>query len=94
MRLANNKPKLGFLNPLLYNKLLSGFYNDITTGNNNCCQKQQWCCGRSHGFNATWGWDPVTGLGSLDFSKFLNFIADYPNHNEGSPKTTVNSNGH
>jgi tripeptidyl-peptidase-1 len=35
-RLSQNKPPLGFLNPLLYSKLSSGF-NDITVGSNPGC---------------------------------------------------------
>lgn len=35
-RLAKNLPPLGFLNPLLYSKGVSGF-NDITEGNNVGC---------------------------------------------------------
>ncbi|GJE84527.1 tripeptidyl peptidase A [Phanerochaete sordida] len=56
-RLRAGKPPLGFLNPLIYS-LKSGF-NDITTGNNPGCGTQ--------GFNATKGWDPVTGLGTPNF---------------------------
>ncbi|KAG6844454.1 hypothetical protein H0H87_006874 [Tephrocybe sp. NHM501043] len=48
-RLSKKKSPLGFLNPLLYTKGLSGF-NDITEGNNPGCGTQ--------GFNATVGWDP------------------------------------
>jgi tripeptidyl-peptidase-1 len=82
MRLANNKPKLGFLNPLLYNKLLAPFFEDIVEGNNRCCMSSQWCC--EDGFDASEGWDPVTGLGTLNWKKFLSFIKDYPNHHRTS----------
>ncbi|KAJ7437142.1 peptidase S8/S53 domain-containing protein [Mycena galericulata] len=47
-RLKKGLPSLGFLNPLLYSKALSGL-NDITTGNNPGCGTE--------GFNATKGWD-------------------------------------
>lgn len=61
---------LGFLNPTLYARgNESGLFNDITSGNNNCCTytgtnpSGASCC--ASGFSATVGWDPVTGLGSI-----------------------------
>jgi len=65
-RLASGKPVLGFLNPLLYSKGVPGF-NDIDVGNNPGCG--------TLGFNATKGWDPVTGLGTPDFGKLKDLIA-------------------
>lgn len=64
-RLSKGKAPLGFLNPLLYSKGISGF-NDITAGNNPGCG--------TPGFNATAGWDPVTGLGTPNFGKLLELI--------------------
>ncbi|KAG5653561.1 hypothetical protein H0H81_012250 [Sphagnurus paluster] len=64
-RLAKGKPTLGFLNPLLYTKGLTGF-NDITQGNNPGCG--------TPGFNATEGWDPITGLGTPDFGKLKSLL--------------------
>tara|TARA_Y100001970_G_C14246097_1_gene868353 strand:+ start:3012 stop:4583 length:1572 start_codon:yes stop_codon:yes gene_type:complete len=61
------KPKLGFLNPLLY-KMWSDdrtIFTDITKGNNWCTEMQ--CCSPNLGFEATKGWDPVTGLGTPNF---------------------------
>ncbi|KAG6910769.1 hypothetical protein DXG01_007656 [Tephrocybe rancida] len=49
VRLGNGLPPLGFLNPLLYTKGLTGF-NDVTIGHNSGCG--------TTGFNATVGWDP------------------------------------
>ena len=54
-------------------------FNDITSGNNKCgCEQASLagavavavavCC--PTGFDATEGWDPVTGLGSVNFEKF------------------------
>ncbi|KAK7062335.1 Tripeptidyl-peptidase sed2 [Favolaschia claudopus] len=54
-RLRKGLPSLGFLNPLFYSKAAAGF-NDITVGNNPGCG--------TPGFNATEGWDAVTGLGT------------------------------
>ncbi|KAI0644036.1 family S53 protease [Trametes meyenii] len=57
--LAQNRPSLGFLNPLLYSLAGGPAFTDITSGNNPGC--------RTDGFPATQGWDPVTGLGTLNF---------------------------
>ncbi|KAH9025825.1 peptidase S8/S53 domain-containing protein [Lactarius hengduanensis] len=67
-RLANNKPPLGFLNPWLYGRALrlQGI-NDITSGSNPGCG--------TDGFFAIDGWDPVTGLGTLDFEALLDIVA-------------------
>ncbi|ETW85386.1 serine protease S53 [Heterobasidion irregulare TC 32-1] len=61
LRLANGKPPLGFLNPMLYSTGLPGF-TDILSGNNPGCG--------TPGFYATIGWDAVTGLGTPDFSLY------------------------
>jgi subtilase family serine protease len=62
---------LGWLNPSIYHSNGSFVLNDITSGNNRCTASAKACC--SMGFNATAGWDPVTGFGSVDFSKFLSY---------------------
>ncbi|KAF5359013.1 hypothetical protein D9758_004874 [Tetrapyrgos nigripes] len=64
-RIAAGLPSLGFLNPLLYKKGLHAF-NDITIGNNPGC--------KTDGFNATVGWDPVTGLGTPNFKKLKDVV--------------------
>ncbi|KAF7302072.1 Peptidase S53 domain-containing protein [Mycena indigotica] len=61
-RLAAGQPSLGFLNPLLYKHRGHGF-TDVTSGNNPGCG--------TAGFNATAGWDPVTGLGTPQFRELL-----------------------
>ena len=59
-RLAAGKGPVGWANPFLYAKGAS-FVNDITIGNNKFpCTK---------GFYATVGWDPTTGLGSVDYGR-------------------------
>lgn len=57
---------LGWLNPALYQHH-EAFVKDVTDGRNNCTCLET-CC--SEGFEATAGWDPASGLGSLDFVKF------------------------
>ncbi|KAJ7068722.1 subtilisin-like protein [Mycena amicta] len=64
-RLAAGRPALGFLNPLLYT-LRRTAWTDITAGNNPGCG--------TPGFNATVGWDPVTGLGTPNFRELLKMV--------------------
>jgi len=65
---------LGFLNPVLYamQSTAPSVYNDIVGGNNRCAagipEDGINCC--AFGFNATQGWDPLTGLGSINFADF------------------------
>ncbi|KIJ69790.1 hypothetical protein HYDPIDRAFT_77750 [Hydnomerulius pinastri MD-312] len=59
-RINAKKAPLGFLNPWLYSEGYTGL-NDITEGNNPGCGTE--------GFNATTGWDAVTGLGTPNFEK-------------------------
>lgn len=69
-RLADGKSSLGYLNPALY-AYSSSFTNDITSGNNKCGagngQNKYTCC--SQGYYAAPGWDPASGLGSVNFGK-------------------------
>ena len=65
-RLKANKSSIGWLNPSLY--LYSDlFTNDVISGNNLCVATGV-CC--PFGFYATKGWDPTTGLGSINYEKF------------------------
>ena len=70
---GRGKPRLGFVNPLLY-KMLNTF-TDITMGNNYCTEYQ--CCSREYGYTATKGWDPVTGLGSPNLGKMIEWLNTY-----------------
>lgn len=73
-RLAQGMPRMGFLNPWLYGNGRSGL-TDIIHG------RSSGCAGYSNGFltpqvpgagwNATEGWDAVTGLGTPSFQKLL-----------------------
>ncbi|KAF8256738.1 subtilisin-like protein [Lactarius quietus] len=64
-RISNGRRPLGFLNPWLYGGGLAGL-NDITRGSNPGCN--------TPGFAAMPGWDPVTGLGTLDFVNLLEIL--------------------
>jgi tripeptidyl-peptidase-1 len=84
-RLRAGKPALGFLNPLLYS-LGSKALNDITAGGSVGCdginpQTGQPVPGASiipgaH-WNATEGWDPVTGLGTPNFEDLKKLVLSY-----------------
>ena len=50
-------------------------FNDITTGNNPGCG--------TPGFNATQGWDPVTGLGTPNFEKLRALVTGEFAHFQG-----------
>ncbi|KAH9175813.1 subtilisin-like protein [Lactarius sanguifluus] len=65
-RISNGKAPLGFLNILLYGVCLESL-NDITSGSNPGCN--------TDGFSAVPGWDPVTGLGSLDFERLVAILS-------------------
>ncbi|RAL12861.1 S53 family peptidase [Aspergillus homomorphus CBS 101889] len=79
-RLRAGLPVLGFLNPWLYGAATEGEgFNDITQGGSLGCDGRNRFGGTPNGspvvpfasWNATEGWDPVTGLGSPDFGKLL-----------------------
>jgi len=88
LRMKRELPKLGFLNPLLYNKVLAHAYNDILTGNNTCCSGDRgMCC--PHGWYTAPGWDPVTGLGTPNIGKWLDILlTDFT-----SPEESLQSHG-
>ena len=65
-RMRIGKGSVGFVHPALY-KHASKFINDVVGGNNKCTQNGQICC--SQGFYATPGWDPASGLGSINYGK-------------------------
>jgi tripeptidyl-peptidase-1 len=80
MRFTAGKGPIGFLNPNLYSLggQSSSVFNDITVGENNCCAGNpgsQVCC--QYGFNATTGWDPLTGWGSINFPAFSKAFAAF-----------------
>lgn len=72
---VGSKP-LGFLNPWLY-KVAAPALNDIVNGGSTGCTGEDIYSGLPAplvpyaSWNATKGWDPVTGLGTPDFTKLL-----------------------
>ena len=67
-RIEAGKGPIGFLNPTFYAN--HDAFNDITVGNNPGCH--------TGGFNATPGWDPVTGLGTPNFEKLKEVFLNLP----------------
>lgn len=72
-RLKAGKSSLGWINPSLY-ALKDSYTRDITDGSNNCVASATVCC--SQGYHAVAGWDPVTGLGSVNFTKLEESLLD------------------
>jgi hypothetical protein len=64
-RIAAGKGSLGWVNPALYEHSAK-FVNDVTAGGNHCAADGL-CC--PQGFYAAPGWDPATGLGTVDYGK-------------------------
>jgi len=69
-RIAAGKGPVGFINPAIYSDTFAQAFNDITSGNNPGCG--------TDGFNATKGWDPVTGVGTPNFKKLLPLFLELP----------------
>lgn len=74
-RLQDGKGPIGFLNIILYDSYKK-WANDITVGDNSCSGTSRPHCCDGRGFTATNGWDPVTGLGSVNFSSFSSFLTN------------------
>ncbi|KAH8990283.1 subtilisin-like protein [Lactarius akahatsu] len=64
-QISQGRHPLGFLNPWLYGIARAGL-TDITSGSNPGCN--------TDGFSAIEGWDPVTGLGSLNFKRLQHIL--------------------
>ncbi len=74
--LDNKKTKAGFINPLLYylQDNCENCFRDITDGYNWCTEDQ--CCDNKtdYGFSAAKGYDPVSGLGTLNIGSILDYL--------------------
>jgi tripeptidyl-peptidase I len=60
-RIAAGKSAGGFINPTIYAN--PSAFNDIVTGGNQGCG--------TPGFTSVPGWDPVTGLGTPNYTRLL-----------------------
>ncbi|KAK4157169.1 peptidase-like protein [Chaetomidium leptoderma] len=82
-RLAQGRPPLGFLNPWLYSDEVArrGGLTDIVHGGSTGCTGKDMYSGLPTpvvpyaSWNATPGWDPVTGLGTPVFDRLLELSA-------------------
>jgi len=89
-RVSSGLPTLGFLNPWIYSVGKFGL-NDITTGAGTGCNG----LGRFNispngspvipgaAWNATEGWDPVTGYGTPDFGKLMKLSTPWVANSDG-----------
>lgn len=68
-RAAQGKKPLGFINPMLYKAPANAFI-DIVKGNNYATE----ACVNEYGYTTTVGWDPVTGLGTPNWSGLYNYV--------------------
>ncbi|KAF8862998.1 subtilisin-like protein [Acephala macrosclerotiorum] len=84
-RLRAGKPALGFINPALYAIGYTAL-NDITGGGSVGCNGINGQTGATFvgagvvpyaSWNATVGWDPVTGLGTPNFPKLLKLVLSF-----------------
>jgi uncharacterized protein (TIGR03437 family) len=75
LAINGQKPGLGNINPRLYQlaQTTTGVFHDITAGSNvvPCKAGTAGCTSDRYGYNATPGYDPVTGLGSLNVANFV-----------------------
>jgi tripeptidyl-peptidase I len=74
-RIGAGKPSLGWLNPLLYSHPEA--FTDIVDGSNPGCAVMPSTGYLGTGFDATDGWDPVTGLGTPVFAKLKALVEQY-----------------
>lgn len=80
-RLQAGRPPLGFLNPWIYDEALKDAFTDITAGGSLGCTGHDLFSDLptpkvpGAGWNATEGWDPVTGLGTPLFDRLLELAA-------------------
>lgn len=80
-RIKSGQKPLGFLNPWLYSDAVDGGLTDIVLGGSKGCTGRDIYSGLpapyvpGAGWNATKGWDPVTGLGTPLFDVLLEKVA-------------------
>ncbi|KAK4163776.1 peptidase S8/S53 domain-containing protein [Cladorrhinum sp. PSN259] len=68
-RRSQGQKPLGFLNPWLYAN--PNVFTDITAGSSTGCRSRPEFNRQAAAWNATAGWDPVTGLGTPKFAEML-----------------------
>lgn len=89
-KLQSGSPPLGFLNPWLYLYAYPALNDIIEGGSRGCTGKDMYTGVKTPyvpyaSWNATAGWDPVTGLGTPDFQKLLGMaMASFDRHGRRS----------
>ena len=78
VRLAAGKRSLGWLNPLLYAHADDGSFTDVVSGVNPGCAVNSALGYLGTGFQASKGWDPATGLGTIVFDKWAAIVKALP----------------
>lgn len=81
--------KIGYANPMLYWMAdnCPDAFTDITQGNNQNTQIPGQPC--AFGFPSAQGWDPVTGLGSIQFEPFVDCVKKYQQGTESTSSSGV-----
>jgi len=71
---ANTGKPMGFLNPFIYSAYAADPTNfqDITVGDNICTEYG--CASSCVGFTCTKGWDPITGVGTPNYTKLAAYL--------------------
>jgi hypothetical protein len=69
-RVAKGKSTLGWINPALY-QAKTPITRPLDVGENNCYASYG-CC--KQGFHGAEGWDPVSGLGIVDYTMMFNYF--------------------
>jgi len=74
VRLETGQKTIGFANPFLYKMHAEHppAFHDITVGDNKCTEDG--CFASCKGFEATVGWDPVTGLGTPNVAEMVKYV--------------------
>ena len=87
------RPGLGNINPRLYQlaQTARGVFHDVTAGNNivPCKAGTPDCTTGRYGYNAGPGYDPVTGLGSIDAANLLENWSTAKSNPKGSSVVTA-----
>ncbi|KAI8112668.1 hypothetical protein M9434_003989 [Picochlorum sp. BPE23] len=81
--------KIGYANPMLYWMAdnCPDVFTDITQGNNQNSQTPGQPC--AFGFPSAKGWDPVTGLGSINLEPFVDCTKRYQEEKDGTSSSGV-----
>ncbi|KAI9657736.1 MAG: vesicle formation at the endoplasmic reticulum [Bathelium mastoideum] len=84
-RILSGQPPLGFLNPWIYDRGTAAGWTDITEGRSVGCKNPDTLSGKpvpavaGAGWNATVGWDAVTGLGTPNFGVLVDSALRWSN---------------